>query len=270
MPELPEVQTVVNRLEPIVVGCKIKKFWSLWPRQVIPSIALLERGVLGKKIIELNRRGKYIIFLLSDHAYMIVHLGMSGRLEWENQGGSNLDHKHMRACWQMQSKGRLVFIDPRKFGRIWYASHLDQVCGRLGLEPLESSFTPDRFVESLGRHKRQLKPLLLSQSVVAGLGNIYVDEALFRSRLHPTTCSSSLTKPQIKRLHRVIIQVLQEAVERCGTSFDWAYPGGSMQHHLQVYGRSGKKCYRCKGVISRTIVGQRSTHYCPHCQPEPA
>jgi formamidopyrimidine-DNA glycosylase len=198
---------------------------------------------------------------------MLIHLGMSGRLEWEH--GHIIEPDHLRAAWKLSGGARLLFCDARKFGRIKYTRDPNEALGRLGLEPLARNFTVDALVETLQSRSRQLKPLLLEQSAVAGLGNIYIDEALHRARLHPLVRSDQLRRTEIRRLHQSIQRVLREAIRRCGTSFDWAYPGGTMQGHLRAYGRKGLPCHRCGAAIARILVGQRSTHFCPACQALP-
>jgi formamidopyrimidine-DNA glycosylase len=261
MPELPEVETTVRKLRGGACGRRIKKFKATWARQVQPSIAGVRRAVVGRKIERLSRRGKYIVFHLDDGSCLLVHLGMSGRLSVDEK-----DAAHVRAVWDLDDGGRLLFCDARKFGRIRVARDLDECLCNLGLEPLSRRFTASALQKALTARSRQLKPLLLEQSAVCGLGNIYADESLYRARLHPLTCSDSLTAAQVKRLHRAIVETLRQAVRLCGTSFDWAYPGGRMQDRLLAYGRAGEPCRRCGREIKRILVGQRSTHFCPTCQ----
>jgi formamidopyrimidine-DNA glycosylase len=217
--------------------------------------------VVGRKIERLSRRGKYIILHLDDGSFLLVHLGMSGRLSVDEE-----DAAHVRATWELDNGSRLLFSDARKFGRIRAARDLDQCLSNLGMEPLSRRFTASALFEALSSRSRQLKPLLLDQSVVCGLGNIYADESLHRARLHPLARSDSLTPAQVKSLHRAIVDTLRRAIRLSGTSFDWAYRGGRMQDELLAYGRTGEPCRRCKRKIVRILVGQRSTHFCPKCQ----
>jgi formamidopyrimidine-DNA glycosylase len=261
MPELPEVETTVRKLRGKVRGRRIERFKATWPRQVSPSIAGVRRAVVGRKIERLSRRGKYIVFHLDDGSVLLVHLGMSGRLSVDEK-----DATHIRAVWELDDGSRLLFSDARKFGRIRAAKDLDECLCKLGLEPLSKRFTPSSLQDALSSRSRQLKPLLLDQSIVCGLGNIYADESLYRARLHPLTRADSLTPAQVKRLHRAIVDTLRRAIRLSGTSFDWAYRGGRMQDELLAYGRAGEPCKRCKKKIIRILVGQRSTHFCPKCQ----
>jgi formamidopyrimidine-DNA glycosylase len=265
MPELPEVECMVRKFRPLVSGLEILDFSASWPRQVNPSIVKVRRSIRGKVITRLGRRGKYMVFHLDDGTHFLVHLGMSGRLEWSRASGEQ--PAHVRAEWRFKGRARMLFCDARKFGKIRHTSQLQEDLAHLGPEPLAPGFTVACLQKELQGYARQLKPLLLEQSAVAGLGNIYTDEALFRARLHPLVCSSSLDRRQIARLHRAIQAVLKQGIRFCGTSIDWVYPGGRMQTRLKVYRRTGEPCPRCGASILRILVGQRSTHYCPVCQP---
>lgn len=264
MPELPEVETTVRKLRRKIRGRLIEGFRASWPRQISPSIAGIRRAVVGRRIVTLGRRGKHVVFHLDDGSFLLVHLGMSGMLHLHDGGGDK--PAHVRAVWDLDGGQELLFCDARKFGRIRATKDLDEHLGNLGLEPLSKRFTVQALLGALQSRSRQLKPLLLDQTVVCGLGNIYADEALYRARLHPLARSDSISNAQVKRLHKAIVQVLRKAIRLSGTSFDWAYPGGRMQNELLAYGRAGEPCRRCKRKIARILVGQRSTHFCPACQ----
>jgi formamidopyrimidine-DNA glycosylase len=173
---------------------------------------------------------------------------------------------HHRLLLDFQDHWRLAFNDPRKFGRVWLVADSDQIIGNLGPEPLDPAFSPEELYRRLVERRRQLKPLLLDQTFLAGLGNIYSDEALHLARLHPQALSHSVTAEQAERLWRSIRQVLQDGINRHGTSIDWIYRGGDYQKYLRAYGRTGEACPECGTPIRRLIVGQRSTHICPNCQ----
>ena len=160
----------------------------------------------------------------------------------------------------------LVFNDTRKFGRVWLTDDMENFLGRLGPEPLSDEFTSHWLHESLLHHHRQLKPLLLDQTFLAGLGNIYTDEALHMAKLYPRALSDSVTAKQAERLHQSIQVILQEGIRRNGASIDWVYRGGDFQNHFRVYGRDGEPCPVCGTIIEKIIVGQRGTHICPNCQ----
>ncbi len=273
MPELPEVETTVRRFRPRLEGRVIEAFGCRWAPQAQPSVRAVRAGVVGRQVRRLWRRGKYLVADLAapggdDAGCLLIHLRMSGRLEWADDRVQPLP-RHARSWWDLGGSGRLVLCDARKFARVWYVRSAGQVVGRLGVEPLERGFTARRLGRLLRGRSRQLKPLLLDQSVVAGLGNIYVDEALFAAGLHPTASSRDLSDDQVARLHTAIRQVLRRAIRHNGTSFDAVYPEGGMERYLKVYGRAGQQCPRCRATIERIVVAQRGTHVCPVCQPPP-
>lgn len=269
MPELPEVETMVRLFKSRVENRTIARFESFWKKNVSPSYASVAKRLVGQRVKRLSRRAKLIVWELEGGqrgtAYLLVHLRMSGRFEWASDYEHELEH--VRAVWEFADGERLLFCDARKFGRITYAEDFAAATQGLGIEPLGRLFTAARLDELLRRRKRQLKPLLLDQSVIAGLGNIYVDESLHRAQLHPLMTSDRLGDDDIQRLHEAIRWVLRKAINLHGSSIDWMYPGGRMQATLSVYGRTGETCRRCQTPIEKLVVGQRGTHICPRCQP---
>ena len=171
-----------------------------------------------------------------------------------------------RSLLVFESRQRLALNDTRKFGRVWLTDDPESVLGVLGPEPLDSALTAERFHAMLQNHRRMLKPLLMDQHFLAGMGNIYTDEALFRARLHPRKISETLTPVQSATLLEGIRGVLIEGIQRNGASIDWVYRGGDFQNHFNVYGRKGENCPVCGTLIERLLVGQRGTHICPSCQ----
>lgn len=267
MPELPEVETIVRTYRPRLEGRRIVRLRSRWAKQAQPSLAAVRRGLEGQTIRKLHRRAKYIVFDL-DHGHLLIHLRMSGRFVWSEELPAEPDH--VRTIFELDHNTRLWFCDARKFGTLRYTTDLAAATTHLGDEPLSRRFTAARLRTLLTNRARQLKPLLLDQSVIAGLGNIYTDEALFRARLHPLARSSELSTAQTVLLHNSIRNVLREAIKRHGTSLDWIYPDGWMQNHLRVYGRTNQPCRTCRTPIAGLRVGQRGTHICPNCQPAPS
>lgn len=265
MPELPEVETIVRNCRPRLEGRRIRAFRSSWPKNCVPAAAHVRRALTGRTITRLTRRGKFIVFRLDDGGYLLVHLRMSGRFEWA------ADHQpapsHVRAAWDLDDGQRLLFCDARKFGRIIHTDDFAAATADLGPEPLARSFTPRVLADLLRRRRRQLKPLLLDQSVIAGLGNIYTDEALHLARLHPLALSDTLTRLQAEALWKAVREVLEEGIRRNGASIDWVYRGGEYQNYFRVYDREGKPCLVCGTEIQKFTVGQRGTHVCPKCQP---
>lgn len=264
MPELPEVETIARQVRPHIVGRRIVAFDSSWPKNVTPSLVEVRQLIHGQRVRAVDRRAKYIVLRLDD-GYVLVHLRMSGRLACIENGTP--EPPYVRARWDLDDGSRMLFCDARKFGRILCTTDLAAATAGLGPEPLANGFTARALGAILRGRQRQLKPLLLDQSVIAGLGNIYTDEALFRARLHPLTPSQTLRDDEIARLHRAIRGVLRLAIRHHGTSLDWIYPGGWMQRHLNVYGRAGLPCRVCHTPIVALRVGQRGTHICPTCQP---
>jgi len=264
MPELPEVETIARRLEPELVGRMIKEADLRWSRTLAtPSPRKFKEQVRGQRIKEVTRRAKYFILRLSDFE-LLVHLRMSGDLFIRNS--TIRPEKHDRLVLKLSGGKSLVFNDTRKFGRVWLTAEPQEVLGKLGPEPLGADFTPQWLYAALHERRRQLKPLLLDQSFLAGLGNIYTDEALHIAKLHPLGMSGSVSKKQAQALHEAICQVLKEGIRRNGASIDWAYRGGEFQNYFQVYDREGETCVVCGTEIQKLVVGQRGTHICPKCQ----
>jgi len=265
VPELPEVETIVRSIRLRLVRRRIVRFSTCWAKHAQPNVRAVRRGIVGRTIVRVSRRGKFIVFHLAPSGYLLVHLRMSGRFEWAADHPT--EPAHVRTIWNLDDGSRLLFCDARKFGRVIYAKDLAHATADLGVEPLSREFTRAALTQLLRRRKRQLKALLLDQTLVAGLGNIYTDEALFRAGIHPLTRSDTLQRRPIAALHAAIRAVLREAIRCHGTSIDWIYPGGWMQKHLRVYGRTGEPCPQCGSRIEYLRVGQRGTHVCRVCQP---
>jgi formamidopyrimidine-DNA glycosylase len=266
VPELPEVETIIRSLaNASLVGQTIQRGEILWARTLAaPGLDEFASRLPGQTIRSLGRRGKHLLFHL-DRDTLIIHLRMSGDLRMEDSRGLPLQ-KHDRAVFTFASQQRLVFIDPRKFGRIWLLHDPAELLGELGPEPLDDDFTAVEFHQRLQSCQRQLKPLLLDQHFLAGMGNIYTDEALHLAKLHPLRISSSLSYEDAGQLLLAIRSVLQEGIRRNGASIDWVYRGGNFQNHFRVYQRTGEPCPACGTPVERILVGQRGTHFCPVCQ----
>jgi formamidopyrimidine-DNA glycosylase len=198
---------------------------------------------------------------------LLFHLRMSGDLHVNSNDGEN---PHDRFVLYLEPDLRLAFTDPRKFGRIWLVSDPELFLSVLGPEPLTPDFTSDGLYQGLKSRRRRIKPLLMDQTFLAGLGNIYTDEALFLAGIHPLTPANLVTERQAHHLWKVIRAVLNEAIERNGASIDWMYQGGDFQNDFRVYQRNGEPCLKCGTAIIRLRVNQRNTHICPQCQPAPA
>jgi formamidopyrimidine-DNA glycosylase len=273
MPELPEVETIASNLRqgtkeaPSILGMKISGGKLFWERTLaVPAPEEFFSRITGQKIINIGRRGKLLLLYL-DRDLLAFHLRMSGDLLVRCASSPSLPHDRLNL--NLDNKYQLAFNDTRKFGRAWLLSNPEELFSRLGPEPLAPDFNPDDLYHRLQAHRRQLKPLLLDQSFLAGLGNIYSDEALHLARLHPLILSHTLSRKEAERLWQSIRQVLKDGIRLQGASIDWVYKGGDFQNYFRVYKRTGLPCPVCGTVIRRILVGQRSTHYCPVCQPEP-
>ena len=271
MPELPEVETIARTLrlgsqdQPALVNRCILGADLLWQRTLAePSPVDFAARLVGQVIEDIGRRGKFLYFKLN-RDWLLFHLRMSGDLLVKSVSAA--PEIHDRLVLNLDGDVKLVFNDARKFGRVWLVNEVDRVVGDLGPEPLDEGFTADRLFDRLHATRRQLKPLLLDQTFIAGLGNIYVDEALNLAHLHPLTPSNLLTIEQVDRLLESIRTVLQAGIARNGASIDWVYRGGAFQNYFRVYQRTGEPCLECGTPIARIIVGQRGTHFCPVCQP---
>lgn len=264
MPELPEVETLVRVLRPALIGKTILESDLRWKRTLAaPSPRAFAERIRGQKIEGIARRAKYFNVQLSTF-HLIIHLRMSGDL-LAVLGGYQ-PGTHDRLILKLTEDTSLVFCDPRKFGRVWLAEDPAKIFQNLGPEPLSDAFTTDWLYASLRSRRRLLKPLLLDQAFIAGLGNIYTDESLHRARLHPLVQSDQITRKQAENLHSAIRETLEEGIRRNGASIDWVYRGGEFQNHFRVYGRTGEACPVCGTKIRRMVVGQRGTHFCPRCQ----
>jgi len=274
LPELPEVETVARLIRPGLVGRTIAGARVAWERSLGgPSKAAFGRAVSGCRVTAVGRRAKFVRVDLERDGRpagsVLVHLRMTGRLHVE-PGGSQ-PNEYVRVSLLLDDGRRLDFVDVRKFGRFEFHADPEARLARLGPEPLGDSFTAAWFRTALRERKRMLKPLLLDQEFVAGLGNIYVDESLHAARLHPQTRADRVSAAKAGALHAAIQTTLLEAIAREGSSFDAFYrtpegQPGSYQHQFQVYGRAGRPCKRCERPIRRIVVGQRGTHFCSRCQ----
>jgi formamidopyrimidine-DNA glycosylase len=270
MPELPEVETVARGLRTLVVGRTITGVTVRWPRIIaFPSLVEFEQRIVGRRIQSVDRRGKFVVFLL-DEGVLLIHLKMSGRLRVVP--ADEPEGKHAHTLFHLDNGQQCRFVDIRKFGRVYLVADASQVTGRLGPEPLDPDWKLGQFQSSLSKRSGRLKSLLLDQSFLAGLGNIYADEALFAARLHPLRTAKSLTPEEQERLFVAIRQVLGRAVAGRGTTLDdQGYvdvggEAGTFQGQIAVYGRKGAPCRVCATPVERIVVGARSTHFCPACQ----
>ena len=274
MPELPEVQTIVNDLvandviNRTIVGVEV-----FWPKTIGDmKTETFRKKVSGQTIQNIRRRAKYIIFDFAAQWHLLVHLRMSGRLYLTPNSLKQDKHEHV--ILHLNDNSDLRFHDTRKFGRMILTEIPESILGKLGPEPLSNDFSAKQFKTMLKSRHRQLKPLLLDQTFIAGLGNIYVDEALWEARLHPQRIASSLSTKKVNDLYHAIRKVLQQGIDNQGTSLGDGKSNfvsakrrqGNNAKNLMVFRRTNRECPRCGSMIKRIVVGQRSTHICPRCQ----
>jgi formamidopyrimidine-DNA glycosylase len=252
-----------------VVGAEVR-----WARSLIPPDPTdFTRRLTGQAVTDVGRRGKWVVIALSGGDALLVHLRMTGRLVLESE--VCLDDRYLRVLLFLDDGRRLRFSDQRKFGRMVLTAEPQEVLGELGPEPLAEDFTAEQFIHMLARRRGRIKPLLLNQRFLAGLGNIYTDEALWRAGVHPLRPADMLTPVEVRRLHRAIRSVTRAAIASGGTTLpDRTYQQadgqpGEFASRLAVYGRVGQPCLRCGVAIERITVGQRGTHLCTRCQPLP-
>lgn len=283
MPELPEVETIRRELDRVLSGQVIKSGKIFWPGAVKPlSPSTFLKKLVGQKVKKVERRAKILLLSLQpSELTLAIHLKMTGQLIYPNQNqGSTLKPakaepliKHTRVIFNFTDGSTLRFNDLRKFGWIKILSDDDKkvLLARLGREPLSPKFNLETFQTILDRYpNRRLKHTLLDQTLIAGLGNIYVDESCFMAGVRPTRRTKTLTQLEITKLYRAIPKILNLAIKKGGTSArdyirSTGQPGG-FAAYLKVYGRGGKKCKRCAGVIKKIKLAGRGTHYCPKCQ----
>jgi formamidopyrimidine-DNA glycosylase len=280
MPELPEVQTVVDDLTTAGLrGLRITDIRVEWSPIIDTKVSVpsspeeFMRQTIGRTVSSIRRRGKFIVFKFLEGGHLLVHLRMSGRLYLVNPHTAPGKHEHVR--FTLSDGRELRFYEPRKFGRLYRVQQAGVVLNRLGPEPLSRQFTAEVLYQCLMAHNRLLKALLLDQHIVAGLGNIYTDEALWEAKLHPCRRSSFLSRAEAQALHRAIRKVLRSGLKHRGTSLGSGKANfhsskhqrpGQNRRHLNVFQRTDLPCLRCKTPIQRMVVAQRGTYICPQCQ----
>ncbi len=277
MPELPEAETVRAQIEPHVVGQTILDSFAKTAHLTSPSVEEFIERTRGQKIIGAKRRGKQIYFPLGNGDNLLVHLGMTGRLHVEDQGEWKPGEfsKHVHGAFLLESGKRWIFTDPRTFGELGVSRELPFL-SKMGPEPIDPDFPIELLVEKLSRKNLKIKAAILDQSLIAGLGNIYADEACFRARIHPETRANTLSPEQLRELLSHMRPILEEAIRARGATLkDGGYLDANGQFgefRPQIYGRKGDACVNCESVIERGVLGAsksaRSFHFCPSCQPK--
>jgi formamidopyrimidine-DNA glycosylase len=274
MPELPEVETVRRRLEPVLTGRRFERVEISDPRLVRPyEPDEVAAELQGERVASVERRGKYLILRFETDRVLLIHLRMTGSLRHSANGLD--DDPHRRALVRLDDGSDVAYRDVRRFGTwlLLEPGRLDAyLAPRLGEEPLDAPFTATRLGQLLARRRAPVKAALLDQRTLAGMGNIYVDEALWRAKIHPLRPAESLEPNELRRLHRAVRTSLEHGLARQGSTLrDYKLPdggSGSMQHEFKVYGRGGEPCDRCGTPIAKIRVAGRGTWFCPTCQPD--
>ena len=269
MPELPEVQTVINSIQNDVLDCEIVSCDLYWDKIIYnQNQTEFVKIILSNYIIDIGRKGKYIIFYLRK-GYMLCHLRMTGSLFVDNKK-NNINH--IQAIFKLKKDGikYLHFKDVRKFGGFYYFDDIEKFNSKIGVDPFEPLFTRKWLYDNLKIRKRQMKHLLLDQSILCGLGNIYIDEVLWASGIHPRQISSRVTPLQIDLLYNSIVSILTHSIKFHGTSIkDFTYDNlksGEYRKHIKVFDRHGRNCKACQRIIIKVKVAGRGTHICKYCQ----
>ena len=276
MPELPEVETVRRGLTRLVQGATIAHVEVRYPKMVTPDADVFTAELISRKIERIDRRGKYLLFRFSGDLTMVSHLRMEGKYDVQPEGSPVSKHTHV--IFHLTDNRELRYTDTRKFGRMQLVptgeeTTLAPSLGKLGPEPTAETLTLAYMVKIFGKSHKVVKPFLLDQTRIAGLGNIYADEVLWLSKINPRTPVDTLTPSQLSELRQNIIDEMALAIGGHGTtvhSFSTAFgEAGQFQNQLHVYGREGEPCERCGTELVKIKVAQRGTHFCPHCQPLP-
>lgn len=271
VPELPEVQTILDAIEPLVIGQTIVEVIVGWEGVIErPPLPVFVRELVGRRVVASGRRGKYMLFRLDDGRWLVMHLRMTGQMRVVPASAPCDKHDHLRL--RMEDGREWRFNDTRKFGRAWLVADPAEATHDLGPEPLSDAFSAGYLAATLVGRRAPIKSLLLDQRLVAGIGNIYADEALYRAAIHPLRPGGSLDADEIAALAAAVKSVLAQALAEHGTTLrDYRRPDGSVgsfQNSLQVFRRDGEPCPRCGAPIRRIVVGGRSTHFCPAEQRE--
>tara|TARA_E500000331_G_scaffold340049_1_gene370962 strand:- start:68 stop:865 length:798 start_codon:yes stop_codon:yes gene_type:complete len=260
MPELPEVDSYRTGLDKMIKGWKLEGGNSIWPKACIDDF----KKVKNQKITGFDRRGKYLIINLTKNC-IIIHLRMTGRIDVGSE-----TPKYTTVEFYFENKQKMCLVDYRKFGRVWIVDDPKSIVKHLGIEPLSSAFTLKKFNQILAKRSGTIKPLLLNQTFIAGIGNYLADEILFRSSLHPLRKADTLSKEEMKNLHESIKYIIKKSIDYGGTTF-LTFRGpegkkGEFWKKLQVFRKTGEPCPHCKSPITRIVVGQRGTHICENKQ----
>lgn len=272
MPELPEVETVRRGLTQLVQGASIKSIDVLYPKMINVDTKSFQDALTNQTIDRIDRRGKYLLFRFNNDMTLVSHLRMEGKYDVEPDGTEPSKHTHV--IFHLDDNRELRYKDSRKFGRMYLIKNGEEKTlsglGTIGPEPTEDDLTFNYMKQVMNKSRGKIKPFLLNQSNIAGLGNIYCDEVLWMSKIHPETITNTINDDKIETLRQNIIKEIKMAIKGHGTtvhSYSNAYgEAGQFQNHLHVYGKQGEPCERCGALFKKIKVAQRGTTYCPNCQ----
>lgn len=267
MPELPEVETISRSLA-VNIGARLNRL-EFRRNDIVRQQDFAPNKLEGQIIKTIYRRGKFLVFAFARQRYLIIHLGMSGRLYMLDEN-EEATEKHIHLLVHLDNHHKLAYQDARRFGGVWLIHDIEAFFSPMGPEPLQDEFSPSYLQQILVGHHTAIKNLLLNQNLIAGIGNIYADEALFAAGIRPDRPADSLSGEEINCLWSAIRQVLTSSIEARGTTFrdyrDGYNQSGGFQHQLKVYGKDGQPCTSCGGNINKGRIGGRGTHYCEKCQ----
>lgn len=267
MPELPEVETVRRSLLQNI-GAHIRQV-ELLRTDIVRCADYSPEVLAGQVILDIRRRGKYLILDLEESRHLLVHLGMSGRFYLQDEA-QPVEVPHVHMILHLDNEQKILYRDTRRFGGVWFSLDPEERLAHMGPEPLGEEFTSRYLAGICQNRKVAIKTLLLNQNLISGIGNIYADESLFEAKIRPEREAGSLSGAEIKRLHKAIKKVLQRSIENCGTTFrdfrDGYNQSGQNQNYLKVYGKTDVPCPICGHTIKKNQIGGRSSHYCGKCQ----
>ncbi|QGU00180.1 Formamidopyrimidine-DNA glycosylase [Candidatus Syntrophocurvum alkaliphilum] len=267
MPELPEIETIRKSFDKIkntiILDVEFRREDIIRQKDYSPE------KIPQKQIIDINRRGKFLIIVLEKNMYIILHMGMSGRCYIMNVD-ANIAESHVHLVVTLNNKTKIVYQDPRRFGGVWLVKDMEGFFSHIGKEPLSDEFTANYLYELTRKRKTPIKNLLLNQRLIAGIGNIYADEALYMAEVRPNRPANTLTKKEAQKLRNAIRKVLNTSIENRGTTFrdfrDGYNESGHFQNYLKVYGKTNEPCPVCTQILTREKIGGRTSHYCDNCQ----
>ena len=267
MPELPEVETIKNELSPYIIGRRFTALTICDAKPIrFPSVDEFCQKLIGQKIANIKRRGKYLIFHLSSGEVLIIHLRMTGALLFNPKEPD----RYTRIIFYLDNGSQFTFTDRRRLGALWLVENEQTIIGKLGPEPLVAEFTAETLAKRLQKHQAPIKAVLLDQTFIAGIGNMYADEALFKAEIHPLRKSNSLSPQEVLKLHSAIVDVLRSAINNKGASVDtYKRPSGELgtaHFNFHVAHRGGKPCPICDMPIQRLAIRNRGSYFCPNCQ----